>query len=58
MPGIVDGCKAYHQVGDEDSCWSIYNEAGLSFDEFRSLNKEVDSNCSNLWLGYYVCVGA
>ncbi|KAK8036237.1 hypothetical protein PG993_008851 [Apiospora rasikravindrae] len=55
MPGIVDNCKAYHQVKSGDSCWSIYTDAGITLAQFRSYNKQVDANCSNLWLGYYVC---
>lgn len=57
MPGIVGNCKSYHQVKSGDSCWSIYTDAGITLAQFRSYNKQIDSNCSNLWLGYYVCTG-
>ena len=57
MPGIVDNCKSYRQVQSGDSCWSIYTDASITLDQFRSYNKQVDSSCSNLWMGYYVCTG-
>ena len=57
MPGIVSNCKSYHQVKSGDSCWSIYTAAGVTLNQFLSWNKQVDSSCSNLWLGYYVCTG-
>ncbi|KAK2760453.1 LysM domain-containing protein [Colletotrichum kahawae] len=55
MPGIIAGCKSYHQVKSGDSCWTIYTKAGITLNQFLSWNKGVDSKCSNLWLGYYVC---
>ncbi|OHE94792.1 LysM domain-containing protein [Colletotrichum orchidophilum] len=57
MPGIVSNCKKYYQVNSGDSCWSIYSGAGITFEQFLSYNTQVDSTCSNLWLGYYVCTG-
>lgn len=57
MPGIVDNCKSFHKVKEGDSCWSIYTEAGITFEQFRSWNKEIDAGCTKLWLGYYVCIG-
>jgi hypothetical protein len=57
MPGIVSNCKKYHLINDGDSCWSIYTAAGSTLAQFRSWNTQVDAACSNLWLGYYVCVG-
>ncbi|KAI0168254.1 LysM domain protein [Pestalotiopsis sp. NC0098] len=57
MPGIIAGCKSFHLVQSGDSCWSIYTAAGISFDQFLAWNTAVDSGCSNLWLGYYVCTG-
>ncbi|KAI9040041.1 LysM peptidoglycan-binding domain-containing protein [Aspergillus affinis] len=57
MPGIIDNCKSFHLIEDGDSCWSIDKEAGITLAQFRSWNKEIDAGCTNLWLGYYVCVG-
>ncbi|KAK3947973.1 hypothetical protein QBC32DRAFT_382526, partial [Pseudoneurospora amorphoporcata] len=55
MPGIVSNCKKYYQIKSGDSCWSIYSSAGITFDQFRKYNTQVNADCSNLWLGYYVC---
>jgi hypothetical protein len=57
MPGIVDNCKSFHLIKDDGNCWSIYTDAGITLEQFRSWNKEVDAGCTNLWLGYYVCIG-
>jgi hypothetical protein len=57
MPGVVSNCKSFHLVKSGDSCWSIYTDAGITFNQFVSWNKQVDSGCGNFWLGYYVCTG-
>ncbi|KAJ5647451.1 hypothetical protein N7490_003823 [Penicillium lividum] len=57
MPGIVSNCKNYHLIKDGDSCWSIDTAAGITLAQFRTWNTQIDATCSNLWLGYYVCVG-
>lgn len=57
MPGIAGNCKRYHQVQSGDSCSSISSSAGITFDQFRQYNTQVNADCSNLWLGYYVCTG-
>ncbi|KAA8652421.1 uncharacterized protein ATNIH1004_001325 [Aspergillus tanneri] len=57
MPGIVDKCKSFHLIEDGNNCWSIYTDAGITFAQFRAWNTEINAACSNLWLGYYVCVG-
>ncbi|KAF7554689.1 hypothetical protein G7Z17_g2696 [Cylindrodendrum hubeiense] len=57
MSGIISTCKSYYQVQSGDSCWSIYSAAGITLSQFLSYNTAVDSSCSNLWLGYYVCIG-
>ncbi|KAA8628704.1 hypothetical protein SMACR_09586 [Sordaria macrospora] len=57
MPGIVSNCKKYYQIKSGDSCWSIYSGAGITLDQFRKYNTQISADCSNLWLGYYVCTG-
>ncbi|KAK3934192.1 hypothetical protein QBC46DRAFT_325534 [Diplogelasinospora grovesii] len=58
MPGIVSNCKSFHLVQSGDNCFNIDNAVGITLAQFLSWNKDVDANCDNLWLGYYVCVGA
>ncbi|KAJ6012436.1 hypothetical protein N7522_002791 [Penicillium canescens] len=57
MPGMVSNCKAYHLIKDGDSCYTIDTAAKITLAQFRAWNTRVDATCSNLWLGYYVCVG-
>ncbi|OIW30767.1 putative LysM domain protein [Coniochaeta ligniaria NRRL 30616] len=58
MPSITGTCNAYHQVASGDSCVTIEQAAGISSAQFLAWNPYVDAACDNLWLGYYVCVGA
>ncbi|KAL2868995.1 LysM peptidoglycan-binding domain-containing protein [Aspergillus lucknowensis] len=57
MPGIAEDCAEFHLIEDGDSCSSICADAGITFEEFREWNSEVDEDCTNLWLDYYVCIG-
>lgn len=57
MPGIVSNCKSFHKVQSGDSCYTIDQAAGITLDQFLLWNPTVNAGCSNLWLGYYVCVG-
>lgn len=57
MPGIVTNCKAFYEVTSGDTCYSIARAHGISFDQLRAWNTALDSGCTNLWLGYYICVG-
>jgi hypothetical protein len=57
MPGIVSNCKSFHLIKDGDSYWSINTDAGKTLTQFRAWNTQIDAGCSDLWLGYYVCVG-
>ncbi|KAE8148761.1 hypothetical protein BDV25DRAFT_12010 [Aspergillus avenaceus] len=58
MPGIVDSCKTFYKVKSGDSCYSINAAAGITLDQFRKWNTQIDATCSNLWVDYYVCIGA
>ncbi|KAL4861741.1 hypothetical protein BDV12DRAFT_190881 [Aspergillus spectabilis] len=57
-PGLVDGCTAFHLVASGDTCADIADDAGISLTDFVSWNPGVGSDCSGLWLGYYVCIAA
>lgn len=54
---MTTNCNAFHLVAEGDGCQSIATAAGISLSDFYSWNPAVGSSCSNLWLGYYVCVG-
>ncbi|KAL2810289.1 hypothetical protein BJX63DRAFT_434454 [Aspergillus granulosus] len=57
-PGMVDGCTGFHLVVSGDTCADIAADAGISLTDFVSWNPGVASDCSGLWLGYYVCITA
>jgi LysM repeat protein len=57
QPGIVDSCKKFYKVVSGDGCWAIADTNKISLDDFYKWNPGVKSDCSALWLGYYVCVG-
>ncbi|KAH8649337.1 hypothetical protein BX600DRAFT_419503 [Xylariales sp. PMI_506] len=58
MPSIVSTCNKYYLVQSGDGCYSIEQTEGITLTQFLTWNPYVDSACDNLWLGYYVCVGA
>ncbi|KOS19721.1 hypothetical protein ESCO_001355 [Escovopsis weberi] len=57
QPGIADNCDKYHKVVSGDGCGAIEAQYGISNDQFSQWNPNIDSQCSNLWVDYYVCVG-
>ncbi|KAL4801026.1 hypothetical protein BDV19DRAFT_7138 [Aspergillus venezuelensis] len=57
MPGITEDCTKFHRVKAGDICYDINQTYGITLAQFREWNSEVDAACSNLWNGYYVCVG-
>ncbi|KAK0736220.1 hypothetical protein B0T21DRAFT_176661 [Apiosordaria backusii] len=50
-------CGAVHVVALGDTCYSIYVQYGLSFNQLRDLNPGINRFCSNLALGASLCVG-
>ncbi|KAK0744621.1 hypothetical protein B0T21DRAFT_280736 [Apiosordaria backusii] len=57
MPGLAANCNRYHYVQSGDTCAVVAANNGISVAQFLSWNTAVDSGCTNLWLGYYVCTG-
>ncbi|SPJ85290.1 uncharacterized protein FTOL_11071 [Fusarium torulosum] len=57
QPGIVDGCNEWHYVDNGDGCYSIAEKYHIKLADFYTWNSKVGTDCSGLWLHYYVCVG-
>lgn len=57
MPGIVDNCKDYHKIVSGDNCYNMGQTYDFTLSQFLKWNTDVNDTCSNLWAGYYVCVG-
>lgn len=55
--GIASNCNKYHLVVSGDTCAAIETNAGITSANFLAWNKAINSACSNLFLGYYVCIG-
>ncbi|KAL5332615.1 hypothetical protein BJX70DRAFT_404410 [Aspergillus crustosus] len=56
MPGTADNCDEFYQVVSGDQCGTIAPAHGITVDQFRSWNTEINADCTNLWVDYYVCV--
>ncbi|KAH8122261.1 carbohydrate-binding module family 18 protein [Trichoderma asperelloides] len=54
--GTVDSCGLYYNVVAGDTCNEIALRFGINFTSFQTLNPEINSGCTNLWLNYAVCV--
>ncbi|KAJ4370832.1 hypothetical protein N0V86_008525 [Didymella sp. IMI 355093] len=54
IDGAATGCTDYYTPQSGDSCAS----APVDFATLRSLNTQLNSDCTNLWAGYAYCVAA
>ncbi|CAK7197829.1 hypothetical protein SEUCBS139899_000478 [Sporothrix eucalyptigena] len=54
---ITDACRSWHLVSKGETCTRIEKAVGISHTQFRKWNGFIDDDCSNLWLGYYCCIG-
>ncbi|KAF2261564.1 hypothetical protein CC78DRAFT_470054 [Lojkania enalia] len=57
-PGAASGCQKWYTVQSGDTCENVAKASGIDFNKLKSLNGGLDSNCSNLWLGYAYCISA
>ncbi|OJJ66409.1 hypothetical protein ASPBRDRAFT_666024 [Aspergillus brasiliensis CBS 101740] len=55
--GIASNCDAYYTVASGDSCAAIESRYDLTFAQLYQWNPAIGSDCTNLWVGYAVCVG-
>ncbi|TLD08606.1 uncharacterized protein PgNI_07373 [Pyricularia grisea] len=64
--GLGDTCESIIEeegitlvtITDGGTCAAASVAFGITLDDFYFLNPQVDSSCSNLWLGYAYCVAA
>ncbi|CAK7243242.1 MAG: hypothetical protein STHCBS139747_004755 [Sporothrix thermara] len=56
QPGTEDDCTAYHLVVSGDTCSAIESSAGITSAQFAAWNTGVNAECTNIELGYYVCI--
>lgn len=54
--GMVSNCNSFYLVVTGDACAAIASSKGISLDNFYKWNPAVKTDCSGLWVSYYVCV--
>lgn len=54
---MTTNCNKFHKVVSGDTCGAIASAAGISVSDFYSWNPSVKTDCSLLFLDYYVCTG-
>ncbi|KAF3941392.1 Endochitinase [Dactylella cylindrospora] len=55
--GVTDDCNLWHLVVSGDDCSVLATGAGASVDDIIDWNPAVGEQCTNLWGGYYACIG-
>lgn len=55
--GMVDDCNTFDLVASGNSCYGISSDYDISLDDFYAWNPAVGTDCADLYLSYYVCVG-
>ncbi|CZT24377.1 uncharacterized protein RCC_10102 [Ramularia collo-cygni] len=55
--GLTSDCDDFYLVQSGDTCQAISDKNGIKLQDFYTWNPAVESDCSHLYLGYYVCVG-
>lgn len=56
IPGLAGDCDKFYQIVSGDQCDLVEKKNGISDSQFKQWNSQINDQCSNLWLGYYVCV--
>ncbi|KAK6337280.1 hypothetical protein TWF730_002686 [Orbilia blumenaviensis] len=55
-PDVNTRCGRYYNVSLGDNCNLVVQRNGISMEDFIFLNPMINSNCTNLWAGYYYCI--
>jgi hypothetical protein len=55
---IDQNCNKFYLVSSSSAtCAAIVKSSGISLANFYKWNPSINSECTNLWLSYYVCTG-
>jgi LysM repeat protein len=55
--GMVSDCDSFYLVTSGDTCTSIADSAGITVADIEAWNADVGTDCTDIWLDYYICVG-
>jgi hypothetical protein len=56
--GVISSCQEYYTVQPGDYCILVEGKFGISMSQLQTWNSGLETDCSNLWLGYQYCVQA
>ncbi|OLN88298.1 LysM domain-containing protein-like protein 2 [Colletotrichum chlorophyti] len=57
QPNLTRGCNKFHKVSSGQFCADVAGEHRISLDDFYTWNPDVGTDCRNLQLNVWVCVG-
>ncbi|KAJ6587482.1 hypothetical protein DFH09DRAFT_1359200 [Mycena vulgaris] len=57
-PGTTSNCGGWYFVEKGDFCTKVALNNSVTLGDFVTLNPELNSECTNLWAGYWYCVAA
>ncbi|KAI1114379.1 hypothetical protein F5Y14DRAFT_175542 [Nemania sp. NC0429] len=55
--GTAPNCNKYYTVQSGDGCDKIEAQFGITLQQLYQWNPAIGADCTNLWLGYAICVG-
>ncbi|QSZ28672.1 hypothetical protein DSL72_003171 [Monilinia vaccinii-corymbosi] len=58
LPGTAANCTSFYVVASGDTCDGIGAKVGISSEELRKLNTQVNPQCTNLITGQALCAKA
>ncbi|RYP31504.1 hypothetical protein DL767_005727 [Monosporascus sp. MG133] len=56
QPKMVNNCDLFYKVKSGDTCATIAASKGVTVQQLTTWNPYVKSDCSLLWLDYYICI--
>ncbi|KAL2193081.1 LysM domain-containing protein [Corynascus similis CBS 632.67] len=56
QPNMVNNCDLFYKVKSGDTCATIAASKGITVQQLTTWNPYVKSDCSLLWLDYYICI--
>ncbi|KAL0930177.1 LysM domain-containing protein [Colletotrichum truncatum] len=55
QPNLVGNCDRFYKVKSGDTCATIASSNGITVQQITTWNPAVKSDCTALWLDYYIC---
>ncbi|KAH6999051.1 hypothetical protein BKA56DRAFT_665569 [Ilyonectria sp. MPI-CAGE-AT-0026] len=58
QPESTKDCGKWYEPPKDQGCAELTNINGITFDDFRFLNPQIDANCTNMWAETSYCIMA